>query len=395
MSSLRTCLAVLFSLPMIGSVTRGCASAHRLRIGFEACSAFAVPTGQAQGVGRITPAAVFLQARGKGLPLDLPVKSDSVRFAVIGDSGTGQRAQYEVAQKMAEYQAEFPFTFVTMLGDNIYGSKTPADFEVKFEQPYKRLLEAGVKFYASLGNHDDPNERYYRNFNMGGQRYYTFSKGNAQFFALDSNYMDPQQVQWLETQLGRSNSAWKICYFHHPLYSDGRYHGPDTDLRSLLGPLFLKYGVNAVFSGHEHLYERLKPQNGIYYFILGNAGALRPHDLRPSGEMVTGFDSDRCFMLVEIAGDQLYFQTITRNGDTVDHGVLGRQSKPARSALSLSPRPSHPDHIADFRYPCSANRVRVLPAITMSQRSEDNQNVAVPRATYDTGGDTRNAFARN
>ena len=166
---------------------------------------------------------------------------------MIGDSGTGQRAQYEVAQKMTEYQAEFPFTFVTMLGDNIYGSKTPADFEVKFEQPYKRLLEAGVKFYASLGNHDDPNERYYRNFNMGGQRYYTFSKGNAQFFALDSNYMDPQQVQWLETQLGRSNSAWKICYFHHPLYSDGRYHGPDTDLRSLLGPLFLKYGVNAVF----------------------------------------------------------------------------------------------------------------------------------------------------
>jgi hypothetical protein len=145
--------------------------------------------------------------------------------------------------------------------------------------------------------------------------------------------MDPQQIQWITRELESSTAAWKICYFHHPLYSDGRYHGPDTDLRALLLPLFLKSGVNAVFSGHEHLYERLKPQDGIYYFILGNAGALRRHDLKVSGDMAAGFDTDRCFMLVEVSGNQFYFQTIARRGETIDHGVLERQSKPPRAAV--------------------------------------------------------------
>ena len=122
-----------------------------------------------------------------------------------------------------------------------------------------------------------------------------------------------------------SNSAWKICYFHHPLYSDGKFHGPDLDLRSVLTPLFQKYGVNVVFSGHEHVYERLKPKNGIYYFILGNSGQLRYHNLRHSDQMQVGFDADRDFMLVEIDGDELYFQTISGNGLTIDSGSLRRQ----------------------------------------------------------------------
>jgi len=225
------------------------------------------------------------------------------------------------------------------------------------------LLEAGVKFYASLGNHDDPNERFYKDLNMGGQRYYAFSKGNVRFIALDSNYMDPQQLQWLETQLGRSDSAWKICYFHHPLYSDGRYHGPDTDLRALLRPLFLKYGVNAVLSGHEHLYERLRPQDGIYYFIVGNAGQLRPHGLRPSPEMAAGFDTDRCFMLVEIAGDQLYFQTIARGGQTIDHGVFARQAKPPRSAFQLWHGAAFLKRLAASHVPAPLDEVQSPPAV--------------------------------
>jgi hypothetical protein len=269
------------------------------------------------------------------VPLSLyePVKPGSVRFAVIGDSGTGQKHQYQVATEMAAYRRNFPFDFVLMLGDNIYGGSTPEDFQVKFEEPYKSLLDAGVKFYASLGNHDSPNERFYKLFNMCGQRYYAFTKGNARFFALDSNYMNPEQLDWLQTQLQSSDSAWKICYFHHPLYSDGRAHGPDMDLRALLQPLFVKFGVNAVLSGHEHFYERIRPQKGIYYFILGNAGQLRRDNIRRSDEMQVGFDTDRAFMLVEIAGDKFYFQTISRTGETVDHGILQRQ----KASTSLAP----------------------------------------------------------
>ncbi len=266
--------------------------------------------------------------------LRLPLKPNSVRFAVIGDSGTGERAQYEVAQQMANYHSRFPFDFVLMLGDNIYGSELPADFKRKFEDPYKPLLDAGVKFYAALGNHDDPNQRFYKPFNMGGQRYYNFKKGDAAFFALDSNYMDPAQLTWLDTQLSRSDAAWNICFFHHPLYTHARFHGADVDLRAVIEPIFQKDGVNVVLAGHQHVYERLNPQKGIYYFVLGNAGELRFHDLRPSADTIKGFDTDRAFMLVEIAGDEFYFQTISRTGETVDAAVLPRQMKPAHAGIS-------------------------------------------------------------
>jgi len=261
-------------------------------------------------------------------PLDvkLPLENKSIRFAVIGDSGTGGREQYEVAKEMETYRQKINFDFVIMLGDNIYGGHSPADFTRKFELPYKPLLDAGVKFYASLGNHDNPDdERLYKPFNMGGERYYSFKKGDVAFFALDSSYMDPAQLSWIEQNLRNSQAKWKICYFHHPLYSDGKSHGPDMDLRAQLAPLFQRYGVNAVFSGHEHVYERMKPENNIYYFILGNSGKLMTHDFRRSADMITGFDTDRSFMLVEISGDKLYFQVISRTGTTIDSGMLPEQ----------------------------------------------------------------------
>jgi phosphodiesterase/alkaline phosphatase D-like protein len=254
--------------------------------------------------------------------ISLPLKPGSVRFAVIGDSGTGEPAQYQTAGRMAAARRQFPFEFVIMLGDNIYGGNSPADFKRKFEDPYHVLLEDGVKFYAALGNHDQTNERLYKPFNMDGKRFYSFKRGNAEFFALDSNYMDPQQLYWLNRQLDGSRSTWKICYFHHPLYSHGRAHGPDMDLRRVLEPLLRQHGVNVVFSGHEHSYERLQPQQGIYYFVLGNSGQLHFHDLKLSAETAKGFDTDRAFALVEIVQDQLYFQVVSRAGQTVDSGVI-------------------------------------------------------------------------
>lgn len=254
-----------------------------------------------------------------------PLKPNSVRFAVIGDNGTGEKPEYDVGRQMETMRAQFPFDFVLMLGDNMYGGEAPGDFKRKFEDPYRALLDGGVKFYASLGNHDNPNQRFYKLYNMEGKRYYNFKKGGAEFFALDSNYMDPPQIEWLDKALASSNAAWKICYFHHPLYSDGMFHGPDRDLRARLEPIFAKRGVRVVLSGHEHVYERVKPQNGIYYFVMGASGELRPHNLKPSGLMAKGFDTDQSFMLVEIAGDEFHFQAISRTGRTVDSGVISRQ----------------------------------------------------------------------
>jgi len=87
-------------------------------------------------------------------------EKDSVKFAVIGDSGTGDSAQRAIGKLLADARTRFPYEFVIMLGDNMYGGESPSDFVRKFEQPYKPILEAGVRFYASLGNHDEPSQRF-------------------------------------------------------------------------------------------------------------------------------------------------------------------------------------------------------------------------------------------
>jgi 3',5'-cyclic AMP phosphodiesterase CpdA len=256
----------------------------------------------------------------------LPTRPESLKFAVIGDAGTGEPPQFEVGSKMAEARRTFPFETVIMLGDNIYGRQTAQDFVTKFQRPYAPLLTAGVRFYATLGNHDAPANRFYPGFNMGGLRYFTYFRKNVQFFVLDSNAMDPQQLAWLDNALKESVSPWKICYFHHPLYSNAGRHGSEFELRVVLEPLFVKYGVNVVYSGHDHVYERIKPQKGITYFVNGSSGQLRPGDLRPSATTAAYFDRDQVFSLVEIDNDDLFFQAISRTGRTVDSGVIHRQT---------------------------------------------------------------------
>jgi len=258
--------------------------------------------------------------------LALPRKSGSVRFLVLGDAGTGDREQYDVANQMLRYGRVFPFTFAIMLGDNIYGSERPQDFDKKFTRPYKALLDADVEFHAALGNHDDPNQRYFKPFHLDGNRYRTFKKGNVRFFVIDSNYLDPEQMKWLEKELSQSGSDWKIAYFHHPLYTTAR-RGPEVELRAVLEPLFVKHGVDVVFTGHEHIYERLQPQKGIYHFTVGGAAKLRKGDTRPGPLIAARYDRDRSFLLAEIAGDSLHFQAISRKGVTVDKGVIARREK--------------------------------------------------------------------
>lgn len=255
-----------------------------------------------------------------------PHAADSVKFAVIGDNGTGGQPEYDVGRQMAAARGTFPFEFVIMLGDNMYGSQNPVDFVNKFEKPYGALLQAGVPFYATLGNHDRPENRNYKGFNMGGERYYTFARKNVRFFVFDSNLLDKPQLGWIEQQLAQADEPWKICYFHHPLYSDAGRHGPDVELRVALEPLMVRYGVTAVFSGHEHVYERVKPQKGITYFVDGSGGQLRKGDLSPADEMAAGFDQDQTFMLVEIAGEDMFFRAISRSGRVVDSGIVRRRS---------------------------------------------------------------------
>ena len=164
----------------------------------------------------------------------LPNRDGSLKFAVLGDWGNGSRQQMELAGQMSKLRERFPFELVITVGDNIYGSNNAQSLRRRFEEVYKDLINADVKFYASLGNHDDRElQRRYTLFNMDGKFYYTFKapRQDVRFFALESSYLDVPHIGWIQKELQESGEKWKIPYFHHPIYSSGRRHGSDEGVR--------------------------------------------------------------------------------------------------------------------------------------------------------------------
>ena len=272
-----------------------------------------------------------------------------LRFAIIGDSGTGKDPQYRIARQMFARYEEPGLDFVLMLGDNIYEHGNPAGYARRFEQPYGPLLSGGVKFYAALGNHDvrRNNWKYaveYAGFNMGGRRYYTFRYGDdlVQFFALDTTTLtkkhrggsaDPEQEAWLRDELEASRARWKIAFFHHPLYSSGRRHGGNKNVREALEEILIEGRVNIVFAGHEHFYARLQPQRGILHFVNGAAAKLRKGNISDKSSLTScGNDQERSFLYMELDPEELRFEAINEFGGVFDQGPI---SYDAEAGLKL------------------------------------------------------------
>jgi predicted MPP superfamily phosphohydrolase len=302
---------------------------HRLALAAVCAMGLACATTR-QDAPPAVPSGVAVAAppQGSASAIGLPNRSDSLKFLVFGDFGTGGRRQYELGAQMASLYERFKFELVALVGDNLYGSQRPQDYRSKFELPYKPLLDAGVKFYASLGNHDQREQRYYKLFNMEGRLYYSYKapKQDVRFFTLETTYLVPEQVKWLENELQSAKEEWKIVYFHHPLYSSGARHGSDTKLRATLEPLFVKYGVSVVFTGHDHIYERTKPQQGIQYFVTGSGGQLRAGGAEPNQPFsARTVDDVHVFLAAEIFEDQMAFNAISRTGQIVDSGVVVRR----------------------------------------------------------------------
>lgn len=273
--------------------------------------------------------------------LTLPDALTSVKLAIIGDSGRGTPEQHQVAAQMVRYREHFKYSVVLMLGDNIYeGPASPDDYRRKFEAPYDTLLRDGVKFFAVLGNHDDPRQVSYPPFNMKGERYYSFVppedpltrlRTRVELFALDSTNMDGTQLAWLDQRLGASAATWKIVFLHHPLYTSGRYRNAARAHRWALEPILARHGVSVALSGHEHIYQRSELQQGVLYFVSGGAGSLRRGDGIPAPFIAKSFDEDYHFMLMEIGNDAMHFQVVSRAGETVDAGTLYRNGDDALS----------------------------------------------------------------
>ena len=263
----------------------------------------------------------------------LPNEERSIKFAVIGDSGRGSLEQQQVAGQMVAFRQRFDYRFVLMAGDNIYeGAATPEDYRLKFEEPYKLLLDAGVKFYAVLGNHDDPAQVHYKPFNMDGHRYYTFTPPvdiitrldtRVRFFAIDSTNLDGEQMKWLEQELGESQAEWKIALLHYPLYTSGRY-----ELATRAHRFAVRIRVSRrrrrrrVLRTRAHL-PALGVRRAASFISSAAAPARFARAMRnASSNIAKSFDTDYHFMLVEITDEGFFFQAIDRKGNTVDAGAL-------------------------------------------------------------------------
>jgi predicted phosphodiesterase len=267
-------------------------------------------------------------------------------FVVVGDTGCGCSGQKKVADRMMDWYGKHPFNTVLMLGDNIYGGGLFGGgggsrelFPSRFDAYYKLLMDRGVKFYATLGNHDyevnrgrDEIEDKQRFNILGDKGFYTFGpqeevdgKPLIQFFALNSVRMlikdqDPEQTTWLSKALTDSKAIWKIAYFHHPLYAPEGGHKEEKELRENVEKILIAAGVQVVFSGHNHYYARMKPQSGVTYIISGGGGKdlKTPRKTAATASTVSEYH----FIYAEADKDKLVLTSISDRGSSLDQVTL-------------------------------------------------------------------------
>jgi 3',5'-cyclic AMP phosphodiesterase CpdA len=258
---------------------------------------------------------------GAAAPLPMPEVRGATTFALMGDSGSGDVAQEQVAAAMLTYfETARRFPFVLMLGDNLYHD----DYENEFLTPYKPLLDRGVKFYAALGNHDRDLEQHFKPFNMGDKDHYSFDEDNIRFVALNTNRPnDAAQRKWLDQVFADAGDKWRIAFFHHPPYSSGQHSAEGRDvIRPAFEDALVRNGINITFAGHEHLYERIKPQRGIQHFVSGGGGRYL-YKFRPSDFDEVGA-SEHHFMVAQVDGDTMLFEAITYTQKVLDCGAVYR-----------------------------------------------------------------------
>jgi hypothetical protein len=216
-----------------------------------------------------TPAPTDMQPTATESPSEGPL-----RFLAIGDFGDGSAEQYAIANRMCLVHQRRPFNLVVTVGDNVYDEGDPARFDEVFFRPYACLLERGVQFRATLGNHDIGTENGRPQlrepaFGFRG-RNYVFREDGVRFVMADSNALDRD---WLRAALRpEQGDDWTIVVFHHPVFSSGEY-GPTPGFRPELPRMFQRFGVDLVLNGHEHHYEVTNELRGIRYVITGGGGA--------------------------------------------------------------------------------------------------------------------------
>lgn len=250
------------------------------------------------------------------------------RFVVFGDSGSGSRDQYAVAQEIGYRNPDF----ILHTGDLIYPSGEDKDYPKQFFSPYKTLIASAV-FYPAIGNHDyskGSESAWAKNFVLPGKElYYRFDYGNADFIALDSNNVTDESVTWLDEELAKCEKDWKIVFFHHPPYSNARSGSGDTPrgghdrARELWLPVMRKHGVDLVLCGHDHMYTRFRQTETADakdpIVVVEGCGGKSVRQGILSKEAAVTDDKRYGFGMVDVQGKTLHFRHITADGETLDY----------------------------------------------------------------------------
>jgi 3',5'-cyclic AMP phosphodiesterase CpdA len=258
-----------------------------------------------------------LASNGQG-PQRVP---EEVRFLAIGDYGVGGRAELSAGRRLHAFGARRGATLLVTLGDNDY-TKRPAAFRRNWRRSFGW---SGPRVAGVIGNHDFATNagRYeFRQLGMPGP-YYTRNLGTVQLFLLDSNLVDDRQTAWLEQKLASSTATWKIAVFHHPAYSCGG-HGGEGRIQARWVPLFARYGVQLVLSGHDHNYQRFLARTGITYVVHGGGGAVlyrlrecpSPYPRRIRARQEHGF------LYFAVTPEQLDGVAVTMRGRVTDRFML-------------------------------------------------------------------------
>lgn len=255
-------------------------------------------------------------------PIPMPPEAQPwLRVALVGDVGDAGDRESETAAAIEEQSQIDRYDILMLLGDNVYPSGDPARVQATVFDPFGPLLDDGTELFAILGNHDEQTgtgDAQLEALGMPG-RWYAVERGDMLGIALDSTMpTNAEQLAWLEKTLAESDATWRLVGLHHPPYSSGM-HGSNGTVRAAFVPLFERYGVQIVFSGHEHDYQRSDPINGVTYIVTGAASRTRR----------TGVDdftavaySTHHYVDMNIYDDHILLRAIDQDGEQFDEVVI-------------------------------------------------------------------------